>query len=157
VVNLGGVDQVVAADGFTCAHTSDGNVWCWGVANNGDLGIEINHNIAAPAQVTALSATTKIDAGGSHACAIRPGGALACWGASFLGEVGDGGYDRRSTPVGVTMPGNAGVADVSAGEMHTCAVLADGSVACWGDDRAGQLGDGVLADPHPVAPALVCP
>jgi alpha-tubulin suppressor-like RCC1 family protein len=157
VSDLGGVDQIVAAAGFTCAHTGDGNVWCWGAADNGELGFDINHNIAAPGQVTGLSGTTKIDAGGSHACAIRSGGALACWGASFFGEVGDGGHDRRGMPVGVTMPGNAGVVDVSAGEIHTCAVLVDGSVACWGDDRFGQLGDGILADQVPVAPALVCP
>ncbi|HEX8108993.1 MAG TPA: RCC1 domain-containing protein, partial [Kofleriaceae bacterium] len=63
----------------------------------------------------------------------------------------------RGTPVAVPMPGNASVLDVVAGEQHTCAVLADGSVACWGDDRFGQLGDGILADQTPVAPLLPCP
>ncbi|HEX3759946.1 MAG TPA: hypothetical protein VHW23_14625 [Kofleriaceae bacterium] len=154
---LSNIEQVTAAGGFTCARNGDGGVWCWGVNNDGDLGFEINHNVGTPTQVTALSGITKIDAGGSHACAIKSGGALVCWGDSFLGEVGDGGYDVRSTPVGVAMPGNASVVDVSAGEMHTCAVLGDGSVACWGDDRFGQLGDGVLADQHPVAPQLTCP
>jgi alpha-tubulin suppressor-like RCC1 family protein len=157
VSGLGDVDQIVAAGGFTCARTGDKNVWCWGVANSGDLGFATNHNVGAPTQLTTLSGATKIDAGGSHACAITAGDALACWGQSFSGEVGDGGYEIRSSPAGVTMPGNAGVADVSTGRMHTCAVLADGSVACWGDGRFGQLGDGVLADQHPVAPALACP
>lgn len=54
-------------------------------------------------------------------------------------------------------PNGASVLDVSAGEGHTCAVLAGGSVACWGDDRFGQLGDGILADQQPVAPLLKCP
>lgn len=78
-------------------------------------------------------------------------------GASYSGEIGDGGYNNRGTPVVVPMPGGAIVLDVSAGEGHTCAVLAGSTVACWGDDRFGQLGDGVLADQGPVAPLSRCP
>lgn len=151
---LSGIVQVTAAAGFSCARSGDGNVWCWGAA--GTLGFVVNHNVNTPTQ-TGLSGVSKIDAGGSHACAIKSGGALVCWGDSSDGEIGDGGYDGQVTPVPVTMPGGLGVKDISAGEMHTCAVLTDGSVACWGDDRFGQLGDGVLADQHPVAPLLTCP
>jgi alpha-tubulin suppressor-like RCC1 family protein len=155
---LSGVDQITAGGAFTCAHTAaDGGVWCWGAADNGELGYQTSSNVGAPRQLSALSGTMKVDAGGGHACAIMPGGALVCWGASFLGQIGDGGYDHRITPASVAIPGSVGVVDVSAGDQHTCAVLANGSVACWGDDRAGQLGDGILADQTPVAPLLPCP
>jgi len=154
--DLSGVDHVVAAAGFTCAHTADRNVWCWGGADRGALGFTVNHNVGTPTLLTTLTGATKVDAGGSHACAIKDS-ALTCWGANFFGEVGDGSHDDRGTPVALTMPGGVAVADVSAGEMHTCAALTDGSVTCWGDDRFGQLGDGVLADQHPVAPLLPCP
>ncbi|HEX8112963.1 MAG TPA: hypothetical protein VF516_34765, partial [Kofleriaceae bacterium] len=148
---------IVAGDGFTCAHTVPDGVWCWGFGFNGEIGIDDFEPFTTPQHLTALTGTMKIIAGGSHACAIKASGALACWGASYNGEIGDGGYGNRGTPVAVAMPGNASVLDVSAGEQHTCAVLADGSVACWGDDRFGQLGDGILADQTPVAPLLPCP
>ncbi len=157
VTGLGGVDQIVAAEGFTCAHTNPDGVWCWGSGFNGEIGIDGINQFGTPKHVTALSGIMKIDSGGSHSCAIKANGTLACWGASYSGEVGDGGYNIRATPVTVAMPNNATVVDVSAGEQHTCAVLGDGSVACWGDGRFGQLGDGILADQTPVAPMLPCP
>ena len=157
VMNLGGADQIVAGDGFTCAHTAPDGVSCWGFGFNGEIGIDDFSTFTTPQRLTSLTGTMKIVAGGSHACAIKSNGSLVCWGASYSGEIGDGGYNNRGTPVGVPMPNSAGVLDASAGEEHSCAVLTDGSVACWGDDRFGQLGDGILADRQPVAPLLPCP
>jgi alpha-tubulin suppressor-like RCC1 family protein len=157
VMNLGGADQITAGDGFTCAHTVADAVWCWGFGFNGEIGIDDFEPFTTPQRLTSLTGTMKLVAGGSHACVIKASGALSCWGASYSGEIGDGGYNNRGTPVVVPMPGGASVLDVSAGEEHTCVVLADSSVACWGDDRFGQLGDGILADQAPVAPLLPCP
>jgi alpha-tubulin suppressor-like RCC1 family protein len=40
------------------------------------------------------------------------------------------------------------VAEVAVGDGHACARLADGSVACWGANESGQLGDGTTLDRH---------
>ena len=157
VVNLSGADQVAAGDEFTCAHVVPDAVWCWGRGDDGQLGIGDFDSFNTPQRVISLTGTKKLAAGGTHACAITSSGALMCWGASFSGEVGDGGYGDRIRPVAVAMPGNASVLDVAAGEEHTCAVLADGTVACWGDNRSGQLGGDILTDLAPVAPKLSCP
>jgi Regulator of chromosome condensation (RCC1) repeat len=77
---------------------------------------------------------------GAHTCAIVAGGAV-CWGFNYHGQVGDGSpYDRR-TPVPAAGLA-AGVRALAAGDRFTCAILGDASVACWGRNKRGQLGDG---------------
>ena len=81
---------------------------------------------------------------------------MQCWGGNESGELGDGTTTERWTPVAVADMGS-GVAAVSAGlgwrctnipkfhcysVGHTCAVTTAGAVRCWGDNGAGQLGDG---------------
>jgi alpha-tubulin suppressor-like RCC1 family protein len=85
--------------------------------------------------------------GGSYRafCAIRDGGALHCWGAGNGGQLGDGAGEDRATPVAV-LDGDdqplTGVLAVTTALNHACAVMADRSVACWGSNGTGQLGDG---------------
>ncbi len=70
-------------------------------------------------------------------------GSLNCWGRDNFGQLGDGGTNAdKDTPVSVSLgTGNTAVA-VSAGLYHTCAILDDGSLNCWGRDAYGQVGDG---------------
>lgn len=83
-------------------------------------------------------------AGMFHTCAVTPTQTVECWGWNFAGQLGAGVDAERSTrPVAV--PGVSGALTLSAGAMHTCAVLGDRSVACWGDDGHGQLGGAKLA------------
>ncbi len=76
-----------------------------------------------------------------HSCAITSEGVARCWGSNFDGQLG-----RPETGVSLPAPGDVeglGTAVmIAAGQNHSCAVLADGSVACWGDDTNGQLGRG---------------
>ena len=87
------------------------------------------------------SGVTSVSAGGSHTCAVTTSGGLKCWGSSFSGQLGDGTNALRPTPVDVTGL-TSGVASVSAGWKHTCAVTTVGGLKCWGFNRDGQLGDG---------------
>jgi alpha-tubulin suppressor-like RCC1 family protein len=132
-------------------------VRCWGHGQAGQLGTGSGSDSNTAAVVPALAGGAKLATGYNHACARRADGALACWGASDVGQLGNGSYDDSNVPVAVS--GLSKVLDVAAGAGHTCAVLDDGSasVACWGDDRRGQLGDGVTALRVPVAPRLACP
>jgi alpha-tubulin suppressor-like RCC1 family protein len=72
-------------------------------------------------------------------------GTLWCWGINSRGEIGDGTTTERTTPVQVTSLGSA-VASVSSGKDHTCAILTNGTLWCWGYNEWGQLGDGTTID-----------
>jgi alpha-tubulin suppressor-like RCC1 family protein len=87
-----------------------------------------------------------------HACALTATGGVKCWGGNQAGELGDGTYTQRNTPIDVVGL-TSGVVAISAGTDHTCAQLADGSVRCWGrNDIGGQLGNGnAINSPTPVS------
>ena len=86
-----------------------------------------------------------MSAGQSHTCAILDNGDLKCWGYDYYGQLGDGGINTDTNAPSSTAidlgTGRTAVA-VSAGTHHTCAILDNGDLKCWGYDRYGQLGDG---------------
>jgi alpha-tubulin suppressor-like RCC1 family protein len=137
------VTNVSAGDEHTCARQSNGSVWCWGRDTFGELGDGGNTSQAAPVLVGGGFAD--VSAGGYHTCARKADGTLWCWGENNVGQVGDGTTTDRNVPVQVTALG-AAVAEVSAGEDHTCARKTDGTLWCWGWNFHGQLGDGTEVD-----------
>ncbi len=92
-------------------------------------------------------------AGGAHTCALRNDGTVYCWGDNWEGQLGDG-TTALSRPTPVAVAGLTGATALAAGGSHTCALQSDGTVACWGDNYYGQLGDGTTTSrPTPVAVA----
>ncbi len=81
-------------------------------------------------------------AGRAHACVLASGGGVSCWGANDVGQLGDGTFESRSTPV--SMAGVASAISIAAGDDFTCALLAGGRVRCAGLDDSGQLGRGAI-------------
>ena len=81
-----------------------------------------------------------IAAGLSHTCALTKAGAVECWGYNGHDELGNGQNGDSATPVGVVGL-DRGVAAISAGVRHSCAVTSAGGAKCWGFGR-GPLGDG---------------
>ncbi len=82
--------------------------------------------------------------GHHHTCAMLEG-ALKCWGTNTNGELGNGNNDDSFVPVSVIDSDfSAPVIQLEAGNNHTCALLEDGGVKCWGGNSDGQLGDGTL-------------
>jgi alpha-tubulin suppressor-like RCC1 family protein len=144
VDGLGGkVTAVAAGHRHTCVLLETGGVQCWGGDASGALGDGGAANRSAPADVPGLtSGVAAVAAGAGHTCALRTGGAVTCWGWNNSGQVGDGTAVDRRTPVDVAGLGRPAVA-LAAGDQHTCALLSDGSVACWGANASGQLGDGL--------------
>ena len=144
VAGLGsGVASVSAGSEYSCAVTTGGAVKCWGVNFYGQLGDGTNTNSTTPVGVVGLgSGVASVSAGFKHACAVTTGGAVKCWGSNVFGQLGDGTHTSSTTPVDVVGLGS-GVAAVSAGENHSCALTTSGAVKCWGRNGNGELGNGL--------------
>jgi alpha-tubulin suppressor-like RCC1 family protein len=135
--------QTSVAGGQTCALRMNGTIACWGSNDFGQLG---NGQMSptpstAAVEVAGITGAVELVAGRYHACARHGAGLVSCWGHNDGGQIGDGtiGTDRP-TPVAVTLARPA--IHIAAGGYHTCALLDDDSVYCWGYNAAGQLGDG---------------
>ncbi|MCY1056809.1 DUF4215 domain-containing protein [Nannocystis sp. SCPEA4] len=144
---LTGAVAVTAGEEHHCAIRAAGDVWCWGDNLDSQLGplAPAPGDKSQPVEVTGMPAAAAIDAGDDHTCVLDTAGLVWCWGDNNQRQLGHGGNDvvDDATPTAVTMPGGLAAVDLGLGDDHSCAVLVDGSVACWGDDALGQLGDGV--------------
>ena len=141
-----GVASVSASVGYTCAVTTSGGLKCWGDNTVGQLGDGTTNGRETPVDVIGRSSgVAAVSAGWSHACAVTTTGSVKCWGNSFDGQMGDGTTPERLTPTDVTGL-SSGVASISAGRVHTCAVTAVGGLKCWGHNEGGQLGDDTSVD-----------
>jgi alpha-tubulin suppressor-like RCC1 family protein len=137
-----GILAVAAGGQHTCAITPSGGVSCWGRNSSGQLGNGTTKNSSVPVQVSGLaSGVVEIAAGGAHTCAVTAEGGVLCWGAGSFGQLGNGAVKGSSTPASVSGLGS-GVAAVSTGGFHSCALTAVGGVLCWGLNTSGQLGNG---------------
>lgn len=84
-----------------------------------------------------------LDAEGDLACAVTQDSEVACWGCADC-------WDDNKPPLGlpegilatlpIRIPGPSAVVEVAVGGRHLCTRHQDGTVRCWGDDKAGQLG-----------------
>jgi alpha-tubulin suppressor-like RCC1 family protein len=165
VVSGGLVFQVLTAGGFDIGHTcgvvAGGAAYCWGVNDQGQLGIGSAdfdpHPL--PVAVSGGLAFVSLTAGlGSHTCGLLGSGAAYCWGENTFGALGDGSTIARGTPVPVS--GGLVFADIKAGGFigHTCGFTDAGAAYCWGENERGQVGDGSTTDrlsPSAVAGDLV--
>jgi len=127
-----------------CATLADGSAKCWGRNQNGEIGNNsIVTPVRTPALVQGLSNIREIGGGDGFSCARLADGTARCWGLGEGGRLGNGGTTSSLTPVLVTIPlGVAGVTETSIDFEHACAVVADGTAACWGRNSNGQLGNG---------------
>jgi alpha-tubulin suppressor-like RCC1 family protein len=136
---------VSGGGGHTCAVLTDGTVRCWGENDQGQLGNGTTAGSTTPVQVAGLAGAVSVSAGWRHTCALLGDGTVRCWGENQNGQLGDGTTTNRTTPVPVS--GITGATAVTAGWWHhSCALLGDGTVKCWGDNQWGQLGNGTTTD-----------
>lgn len=135
--------------GHTCALTPPGAAYCWGFNNQGELGNGTTTGspvcgtpcVVNPAPVSGGLTFASVSAGASHSCGVTLAGAAYCWGDNSSGDLGDGTTAQRTSPVAVS--GGLTFAMVSAaGNDYTCGVTTAGAAYCWGDNGAGQLGNG---------------
>ncbi|MEU8797998.1 chromosome condensation regulator RCC1 [Spirillospora sp. NPDC048819] len=145
----------IAADGHTeLALRRDGQVLAWGANDYGMVGDGTREDRSLPVPVRGLdgaphlTGVIRIAIGGQHGLALLRDGRVASWGHNDLGQLGDGSRKDRLTPAlvsGVRGKGDLGdVTALAAAEKHNYALRADGTVVAWGNNTAGQLGDGTL-------------
>ena len=138
VVNLTNVVDVSAGYWNAVALLADGTVWSWGAYYLGD---GTSNNSATPVQVHNLSNIVAVAAGGNETCmALDADGRVWTWGSSWSGQIGDGTWESRLTPVQI---GLECVADISISSYHAAAVTSDGTLWAWGYNGYGELGLGV--------------
>ena len=118
---------------------------CWGRNEFGQLGDGTTTTRLTPVMVSGFSSgAVAVVTGYYYSCALTTAGGVWCWGQNENGQLGDGTTTNRSTPVAVSMLSFGAVA-VSATGFHTCALMSDGEVQCWGYNAYGQIGDGTTA------------
>jgi alpha-tubulin suppressor-like RCC1 family protein len=135
-------------------------VKCWGFNGSGQLGDGTTTTRLFPVIVSGITNAVAIAAGEFHTCALLADGSARCWGDNSTGQLGDGTTTDRPAPTEVTISFlkrtlSGGVVAIvplvnlvriATGRRHTCAILADGSVRCWGENAFGQIGSGTTFD-----------
>jgi alpha-tubulin suppressor-like RCC1 family protein len=147
VIGLEGNVLSIAAGKFhTCALTNEGGIKCWGYNRHGEQGNGATEDRLIPGDVIGLTGgAAALAPGALHTCALKANGSVVCWGDNMEGQIGDGTTTQRLTPVNV-LGLNGGVGALKSGAFHSCALLNSGEVKCWGDNWAGQVGDGTTFD-----------
>lgn len=170
-------NAVWVGESQSCARLENGALWCWGNVGQAkhappteltwfagalDLGLSfeaicavtkgnrLQCSFAGGMRVEPLPGDTvvrQVVLGRFRGCALLDGGSVSCFSLSPP-------KDPKPNPWAEVVPELSSVAQLAAGTSHTCARRADGSAACWGDNRYGQLGDGSrqgTSTPTPVA------
>jgi alpha-tubulin suppressor-like RCC1 family protein len=139
-----GATSVAVGGRQACVVTAAGGVRCWTHGTDPE-----------PADVAGAEDVAAVSVGDAHACGLTRTGGVLCWGVNSRGQLGNG--TTADSPAAVRVAGlRGGVASVSAGLQHSCAVLRDGKAYCWGHNYEGQLGNGpstIGFSPTPLAVA----
>jgi alpha-tubulin suppressor-like RCC1 family protein len=150
---------VAVGDAHVCALLDDFQVACWGDNVYGQLGLEDNVTrgdgsnplgpTTEPASLGSLGHAVALSAAGDRTCALLDDGQVKCWGVNYYGELGlgysDSSWGNLPGSMGDNLPsvnlgaGRTAIA-VATGEQHTCAILDNHQLKCWGRNDDGQLG-----------------
>lgn len=131
--------DVSVGDKHSCALV-DGEIYCWGMNTDGQLGNNSTTNSSTPVKVSGISNATMMDAGDYFNCVID-GGAVKCWGNNENGQIDDSGNNKlTAVPMGGALDGVT-AKYISSGAGFSCAIFSDDTY-CWGYNEYGQLGDG---------------
>jgi hypothetical protein len=176
VPNLTGVTAISAKVDDVCVLLSDGTDVCWGqipsyptlptpgatpsaamaTAVCADCELLSGGAVACFGSSPVLTGATAITCGGNHDCALLSDGTAECWGVNNYGDFGSATPpESAGWSQGGPVPNLTSAIAISAGLSHTCVLLSDTTVECWGDNQFGELGIGT-PDPQLTPPFRVC-
>lgn len=153
--------SVAVGEHHACALLTDQRVTCWGTSYDGELGDGTLDDSDAPIPPITLPSpgtASAIEVGRSATCALLTDGKVTCWGDDDSGQLGNGAAGNQTAPPApVTLPSPGTATAIAMGDEHTCALLTDGKVTCWGQDYSGQLGNGAgtTEQESPIAPVTL--
>ncbi len=144
---------------YACGVTTSDVVQCWGYNQNGQLGDSTTTNRPAPTPlngahfVAVFAGASGFGAYDDHTCALDALGSASCWGYNQYGQLGatsdddcsDGASGEPPVPCAlkpVAVQGGLSFTTLAPSRWHTCGMIADGHVYCWGYNRDGELGNG---------------
>ena len=130
VVGIKTAIAVSSGSAHTCALLSGGTVQCWG--SRGRLGNGTFFSSSIPVEVDGIKTAIAVSSGGTHTCALLFDGTIRCWGGNSVGQLGNGGvFPWTLIPMSVFDMNTATA--ITAGALHTCALLSDSTAHCWGE------------------------
>lgn len=141
---LEGAFGIAAGANHTCAMVGAGSVRCWGRNDDGQLGDTTTLQRSFPTDVVLLPDAVDVCAGEAHTCVVVSDGTVKCWGLDANGQLGDGRADFGSRAPSTPAVGVSGALEVVCGNAHTCALISDGRVMCWGSNEFAQIGRAAL-------------
>lgn len=158
VMGLPRAEAVAVGSGQSCARTTDGSVYCWG------LRFGANQSDPKPRRVEGISDASALTLGHSFGCALSKKGTVSCWGSNANGALGNGPGPARDRAEPIASQGESAIGLVTGAE-HACVLTTTGEVRCWGANKLNQLGDGLgggsmrseTAKDHPVSPRWPSP
>ena len=147
---------ISAGAGHCLALCADGTAAAWGYNSSGQLGNNTTTQSSVPValfQSGLLASKTiiAVAAGASHSLALCSDGTVAAWGYNLDGELGNNMTAQSTVPAAVFQSGvlsGKTVTAIAAGLYHSLALCSDGTLAAWGYNYFGELGNGSTTDSH---------
>jgi alpha-tubulin suppressor-like RCC1 family protein len=161
-VKLEGVswDDIAVGRLTTCAVATNGDGYCWGLNQHGELGdtlLAASAKVSTPNKVIGGIQFKSIVPGWIHTCGIATSGSAYCWGDNSSGQLGIGVVDADAHARPLLVSPSVAFKKLSLGARSTCGITTDDQILCWGYNATGQLGDGTTTtrpSPTPIASSL---
>ena len=115
---------------------------CWGKNDQGQLGSLSPDDATLPTETFGVIRYLSIASGDLHSCGATEEGKIFCWGANERGQLGNGSITFSRVPFLTRVNRREKFTQVVAGALHTCALTSESEVYCWGENTAGQVGNG---------------
>lgn len=149
-------EEITISENSSCGLTTNGEVWCWGSNENGELGYDIQTpsygeyrpfrisfglNTSGQERLATKLAITSVNS--SHFCAIVDNEAH-CWGKNDNGQLGIGktNIEIPTTFIPTKVSLNEPIKEIAIGDRATCVINLSNELKCWGLNDFGQLGQG---------------